>query len=399
MTTDRAAQPPPRKDPAPAVFLELFFDLVYVFALLQVAHRLLEDLTSERRIVLGEGTQTLLVLAALWLVWTYSAWTTSTFDPQRPLVQAIIVATMLGSLAMAVAVPDALGGRALLFAGAYVAIQLGRPLIFVLVLRGQENRDFARRILFWFGVSSVPWITGALQPEESTRTALWAGAIAIDYTVARLGWPTPRLGRTSTVEWTISGEHLGERYRQLFLIALGELILETGIEFSGEAYDADRAATFLVSFLTTVLLWRIYFFRAGELLATAIAAAPDPARLARSAAYAHFFMLAGTVATAVGYRLVIAHPFGPTDPAWIGVILGGPALFLLGRGGFEYAVFARVSRSRLIGALVLAILSPAMILLPPLMVAVTASLVLLGIAVTDAARARHRPPEWPSPPR
>jgi len=154
-----------------------------------------------------------------------------------------------------------------------------------------------------------------------------------------------------------------------------------------------------VSFLTTVLLWRIYFFRAGELLATAIAAAPDPSRLARSAAYTHFFMLAGTVATAVGYRLVIAHPSGHTDPAWIGVILGGPALFLLGRGGFEYAVFARVSRSRLIGALVLAILSPAMIRLPPLMVAVTASLVLLGIAITDTARARRRPLEEPSPPR
>jgi len=399
MTTDRADQRPQRKDPAPAVFLELFFDLVYVFALHQVSHRLIEDLTSERRIVLAEGGKTLLVLLALWLVWTYSAWATSTFDPQRPVVQAIIVATMFGSLVMAVSVREALGKRALLFAGAYVAIQLGRPLILARAFRGQGQQRFAMRILFWFGISAVPWIVGALLHEETVRAVLWAVAIAIDYTVARLGWPTPRFGRAGSAEWTISGEHLAERYRQLFLIALGELILVNGIEFSGSDFSAGRSAAFLVSFLTTVLLWRIYFFRAGELIATAIAAAPDPPRLGRSAAYTHLFMLAGTVATAVGYRLVIAHPFGPTDPTWIGVILGGPALFLLGRGGFEYAVFARVSRSRLIGALVLAILSPAMIRLPPLMVAVTASLVLLGIAVTDAARARRRPLEQPSPPR
>jgi len=398
MTTDRADEPPQeRADPERATFLELFFDLVYVFALLQVGHRLIEDVGSKGHVLVESG-ETLLLLLAIWLVWTYSAWATSTFDPRRPVVQAKVVATMFGSLVMAVAAPKAFDERAMLFAGAYVATQLGRPLILAVGFRNEGKQRLAVRVLFWFSITAVPWITGALLP-SGPRAVLWAVAIAIDYTVAPLGWPTPGLGRTGSAEWTISGDHVGERYRLLFLIALGDLILETGIAFSETVPSAGRSAAFLVSFLTTVLLWRIYFFRAGELITAAIAASQYPSRLARSAAYTHLLILAGTVATAVGYRLVIAHPFGPPDPAWIGVILGGPALFLLGRGGFERAVFGRVSPTRLIGALVLAILSPAMIHLPPLMVAVTASLVLLGVAVTDSARARRRPLVQPSQPR
>jgi low temperature requirement protein LtrA len=172
-----------------------------------------------------------------------------------------------------------------------------------------------------------------------------------------------------------------------------------GFAFSGGGFETGRTAAFVVSFATTVLLWRIYIYRAGELLPAAIAAARDPGRLARSASFAHLLMVAGVVAIAVGYELVITHPFGHTDTAWIAVILGGPALFLVGRAIFEHAVFARVSRSRLIGLVVLTAIAPAMVLVPPLVVAVAAALVLVGIAVTDAARARGRPPEPPSTPR
>ncbi|MET8833751.1 low temperature requirement protein A [Micromonospora sp. NPDC004540] len=116
------------------------------------------------------------------------------------------------------------------------------------------------------------------------------------------------------------------------------------------------------------------------------------------AVFAHLIMVAGIVVIAVGDELVIEHPLGHTPPAWITVILGGPALFIAGRGMFEYRVFARVSRSRLIGVLLLAATSPAAFFLPPLLVAIAPALVLAGIAVSDAARARGRPPEPPSPP-
>ncbi|MFE9958548.1 low temperature requirement protein A [Micromonospora sp. NPDC005299] len=109
-------------------------------------------------------------------------------------------------------------------------------------------------------------------------------------------------------------------------------------------------------------------------------------------------MLAGIVATAVGDELVIAHPLGHTRPAWVAVILGGPTLFLAGRAAFEYAVFARVSRDRPIGILVLLALAPPMLLAPPLAAAVGAAAVLFGVALTDTVRTRRGPPEPPSPP-
>jgi low temperature requirement protein LtrA len=117
----------------------------------------------------------------------------------------------------------------------------------------------------------------------------------------------------------------------------------------------------VVSFATTVLLWRIYIYRVGELVSAALVTAPDPLRVGLAATYSHLVLVAGVVITSVGIELVIAHPLGHTQPALVTVILGGPALFLVGRGGFEYAVFSRVSRNRPIGLLVLAALAPAML--------------------------------------
>jgi low temperature requirement protein LtrA len=108
-------------------------------------------------------------------------------------------------------------------------------------------------------------------------------------------------------------------------------------------------------------------------------------------------MVAGIVATAVGSELVIDYPLGHTQPAWIAVTFGGPALFLAGRTILERQVSARMSWDRLIGISVLAALTPAMLHVVPLLVALTATAVLTGNAIADAALARGRPPE-PSPP-
>ncbi|WP_349876158.1 low temperature requirement protein A [Micromonospora sp. HUAS YX12] len=399
MTTSRAAALLRKPgQPKRATFLDLFFDLVFVFALTRVSQRLLTDVTSQRWVVLTEVGHTVLLLLALLIVWFVTAWVTDLYDPTRPEIQLVVIGTMFGALVMAVAVPDAFGARALGFAGAYVAIHIGRHLVLVPALRGHKAQRRSASVLLWFAVSAVPWIVGATLPGSPTRGVLWTLAIAIDLAGAMLLWHTPWVGRM-TSEWPVVAEYLSERYRQFFIIALGELILVTGITYSGKYVAGGHAAAFGVAFVTTALLWRIYMYRAGELLPDAIAAAPQPGRLVRRAMLAHLLMVAGIVAAAVGYELVIEHPSGHTDSAWIGVILGGPVLFLAGRAFFEYAVFARVSRSRLIGALVLAGISPAMILLPPLAVAITAAVVLAGIVTSDGLRAKGRPPELASPPR
>jgi low temperature requirement protein LtrA len=378
-------------DPQRATFLELFFDLVFVLALTQLSSGLIQHLSW------SGAFQTLVLLLALWWVWVHTAGLTDIFDPQRPPIQLVVTASMLGTLVLAAVAPEAFGRQGLVFAGAYVAIQLGRSVFVVLARPSREARRLYLRQLVWFGASAAPWIAGALT-HDSARAALWTLAVVVDSVATALRFPTPGLGRASTSEFAVTGGHLAERYRQFFIIALGELILVTGLAFSGSGLGADRNVALVVSFATTVMPWRIYIYRAGELLATAITASRDPVLVGLATVYSHLVMVAGIMVTAVGQELVITHPRGHSQPAWTAVILGGPALFLAGRSFFEYAVFTRVSRDRPIGLLVLAAAAPVMLHLPPLLAATAATAVLAGIAIADAGRARKHPAEPPSPP-
>jgi low temperature requirement protein LtrA len=377
------------EEPRQATFLDLFFDLVFVFALFQLSHGLLEHLGW------SGAFQTAVLLLALWSEWNYTAEVVHRYDPGRPTIRRVIIGSMFGVFVLAAAVPEAFSTRGLVFAGAYVAVQVGRNLVLVLVTRGTGWRPEVRE-LFWYGVLILPWLTGAVA-HGWARAVLWALAVAVDYTSLGLGLPTPGLGRVRVAEFAFSGGHMAERLRQFVIIALGELILVTGLTVTSSGFGADREAAVVVAFATTVLLWRIYIYRAGEILGAAVAAVPNPIRLAITAVYAHPVMVAGVVAVSVGDALVITHPAGHTPPAWIAVILGGPVLFLAGRAVLEYVVFSRVSLDRVLGVLVLAAVSPAMIFAPPLLAAVAAAVVLAGVAIADTARARRHPDEPPSP--
>ena len=131
--------------------LELFYDLVFVLAVTQISHLLLHDLTWR-----GAG-RALLVLLVVWWAWNYTTWVTNMLDPDAVVVRLLVLAIMFGSLVMAVAIPQAFGSRALLFAGAYVAIQVGRHLFltFVVAGRGSPEREPALHILIWFLASGV----------------------------------------------------------------------------------------------------------------------------------------------------------------------------------------------------------------------------------------------------
>jgi low temperature requirement protein LtrA len=387
----------PGGGPQRATFLELFLDLAFVFALSRLSQRLVDDFTAQRRILLPEVGQTALLLLALWLVWSLAAWVTSRYDPQRTAIQLTIVGIMLGSMAMAVAVPNAFEGEAPIFVGAYVAVQVGRPLALLVLLRGHEQWRIPVRIVCWHTVSAVLWIVGAVLPMGLAGAALWMLALVIEYAGFVLGWPTPGLGRSRISQWVIAIEHLAERYRQFVLIALGESILLTGIAFSGGGFEAGRTVAFAVAFATIALLWRIYFGRFGEALAPGVVGHPRRGRIVEFGIYTHLVIVAGIVATAVGYELVIEHPSGHLDPAWLAVILGGPTLFLAGRAAAEYAVLRRVPQSRLVGLLALAALAPALVRLSPLASGIAAAGVLAGIVVADTVRERRRPGEPPSP--
>ncbi|MFR9775016.1 low temperature requirement protein A [Micromonospora sp. MS34] len=383
--------PPPR-----ATFLELFLDLAYVFALTRVSQRLIAGLETPDGDVLSSAVEALLLFLALWMVWSLTAWSTSRLNSDRALGQAIVVWTMFGSMVMAVALPRAFHERDVLFATAYVSVQVGRALLLVLFLRDGLPRATVR-LLCWGVASAVPWLVGAIGPHR-WQLPLWVLALLMDYGGAATGWPVPGLGRRRAAGITIAGEHLGERYQQFFLIALGESILVMGVAASGTDLVRGSASAFVLAFVTTALLWRIYFHRAGHLLGEALALARRPGRLGESATYTHLTMVVAVVLTAVGYELVIKHPTGRDDPVWAVVVLGGPALFLAARARFEYEIFGRVSRPRVIAAAVLVALIPLMRSLPAIAVLATSAVVLGSVAAADALRGHGRPAERPASP-
>ncbi|RQX14961.1 low temperature requirement protein A [Micromonospora ureilytica] len=380
-----------------ATFLELFFDLAFVVALTRVSQRFagLSDDTGWA-LVTGFG-RTLLLFLALWLIWSHTAWITSRYEPEQPIIQAVVVGTMFAGLIMAVTLPRAMEERALPFVAAYLMVMVVRPLVVAAALRGHPRRLVPFRLAVWASASAPLWLVGALGPDR-LRLPLWAAALAVDYLAWGLGWPLPWLGASKVSRWRIAGTHLADRYQQVFLIALGESILVIGVVFGGTDYSAERAAAFAVAFATSALLWRIYFHCAGLLLTDALDRAVMPGRLGAASERTHLLIVLSVLVTAVGYELVIDHPFGQPQPSWLLFVVGGPMLFLVARMRLEYEIFGRLSLSRLLGLVALLLVTPALTRWAPMVGLSVVAGVLALVALIDALRSRGRLVEVPAPP-
>jgi low temperature requirement protein LtrA len=322
--------------------MELFFDLVYVFAITQLSQLLFE------RLDLRGALQTALLLLALWWAWIDTAWITNWFDPDRRPVRVMLVGTMVATLIMAVALPGAFGERGLMFAVAFVVMQVGRTAFAVVGTREDPglHRNF-QRILAWQVASGLLWLAGGLV-SGPLRIIFWVAAVTMDSLGPALGFVTPGLGRSVTRDWHISGEHLAERCKLFLIIALGESILVTGRTFGQLDITPATLAAFVVAFLGSVALWWVYFDVSFDAAEQMFASSSDPGRLGRFAyTYLHIPMVAGVIVTAVGDELVIAHPFGHATPDTVATVLGGPALFLAGHLLFKRAMFGVWSIPRL----------------------------------------------------
>jgi low temperature requirement protein LtrA len=372
--------------PQRATLLELLFDLVFVAAIALSSTTLAGDISWHGVVRVA------LPLAAVWWVWSITALTTDFYDPQRSQIQVVIISAMLGAMMLAASVPEALGERALVFAGTYVAVHIGRGIILVASLGGTVAQVRAARFAIWFVVSGVAWLVGALVGER-LRAGLWALALLVDYVSAGFRYPVPWLGRVPLDQYGKAGEHLGERYQQFMILALGDVILVPTIRYSQTEPSAARTTAFLVTFAEALLLWQIYVYRAGSLLLTVVNRRPG--RVVRWAPYTHVLMVAGIVATAAGSDLVVGRPTGRTPTGWVALIAGGSMLFLIGRTTFEYQFYSRVSWTRFAFMGLLFGLSPVLRMLPPFLVAIAVASVLAGIALTDTLRAnsalRHTP--------
>jgi low temperature requirement protein LtrA len=373
---------------ARVTYVELFFDLVFVFAITQLSHTLLAHLD------LAGALHTLLLFLAVWWVWIFTSWVTNWLDPDRTPVRLALLVLMLLGLLLSTSIPEAFGEKGLLFAAAYVSMQVGRSL-FVLWALGDSSpgntRNF-QRITIWLGFSAIFWIAGGLMDGEA-RLMVWIMALGLEYIAPSLGFRVPNLGRSKTGDWDVEGAHLAERCCLFVIIALGESILVTGATFAEAEINPLSVSAFLTAFVGTIAMWWIYFDVGAERSAEHIAKSNDPGKLARQAyTYTHLLVVAGIVVCAVADELVLAHPVGHLEPPAIAAMIGGPALYLAGIGLFKWPVAGNFPLSHIVGLVLLvllALLVPVASHLEPILLAGLTSTVLVIVAVWETWSLRH----------
>jgi low temperature requirement protein LtrA len=367
-------------------FVELFFDLVFVFAVTQLSHSLIEHFSA-----LG-AIQTALLTLAVWWTWMYTTWITNWLDPDRLPVRIALLALMLPGLILSASIPQAFEARALAFAGAYAFMHWGRVLFFLWAVRGRETmtRNF-QRILVWVSAASLLWLAGAFA-HDAQRMVLWIFALTIDMGAPWTGYWIPTLGRSATTDWDVEGGHMAERCGLFIIIALGESLLVTGATFAGLPWTTASMSALIASFLGSVAMWWLYFDTSAEVGTRTIADSRDPGRIARLVyTYIPLVLVAGVILAAVGDEFVLAHPVGHTEWPTAIAVVGGPLLFVLGTWLFKWAIFGHPPFSPIVAMALLLGLLPAAPVLAPVILMAFATFVLIGSAIWEARTASSCP--------
>jgi low temperature requirement protein LtrA len=361
--------------------VELFFDLVYVFAVTQISHYVLAHPTPTGALRAG------LLLAMIWLVWVYTTWVTNWLDPDQIAVRLLLLGLAVASLIMSAALPAAFSARGLAVGVAYAVMQIGRSVFAVVALRGRPLQRNYQRILSWCLISGTLAVLGGIAGGNA-RAVLWVAAVAVDLLGGAVGFYTPGLGRSTTREWTIEGGHFAERCQAFMLIALGESIVAIGATLSGLAHiGIAEIAAFAVAICGSVGLWWLYFDRSAGDAARIIAASDDPGRLGRSAYhFIHPVMVAGIIVSAAADEVALADPGAVGRAATSWMILGGGALFLAGHAAFKAVVWRTPSWPRIGALAVLALLGLAAPHISALALEACAAAVIVAVAVVDYVR-------------
>jgi low temperature requirement protein LtrA len=361
-------------------YAELFFDLVFVFAVTQISHTLLGHFTP-----LG-ALQTTLLFLAVWWVWVYTSWVTNWLNPELTPVRVLLFLMMLGGLMLSTSIPSAFESRGLWFATAYAAMQVGRTIFLLASIPPTRPsvRMNAIRILVWLSISAVLWIAGGIA-EGHSRLLLWAVALAIEYISAAVRFWIPKYGASSIEDWTVEGGHMAERCAGFIIIALGESIVVTGATFADLAWTTDTVTAFVSAFIGALAMWWIYFHRGAEAGSELISRSSEPGRLARLAyTYLHMPIVAGIILSAVADELVLKHPADHSDLKTVVSAIGGPLLFLLGTILFKHTIRGWLQLSHGAGIIALGILAWFASGLSPLMLSILTSAIMIIVAAWES---------------
>jgi low temperature requirement protein LtrA len=365
-------------------YAELFFDLVFVFAVTQLSHTLLNHFTPS-----GAVHVTLLFLA-VWWVWVYTTWITNWLNPEMTPVRVLLFLLTLGGLVLSTSIPTAFEGRGLWFAIAYAAMQVGRTTFWLATIPRERRlaRDNAIRILAWLSTSAVFWIAGGLA-EGQARLWLWMMALAIEYISPAARFWTPGLGASTVEAWTVEGGHMAERCAGFIIIALGESIVVTGATFGELTWTGENITAFVSAFLGSIAMWWIYFHKGAEAGSELISKSRESGRLARLAyTYLHMPIVAGIILSAVADELVLKHPHGHSDVRTVVSAIGGPLLFLVGTILFKHSIRGFLQLSHGAGIVMLAALAWFAGGLSPLWLSILTTAIMVIVAAWESLSLR-----------
>ncbi len=360
--------------------LELFFDLVFVFAITQVSGFVSDDATWKH---LLEG---LAIMAVLWWAWVSYAWLGNTAASDEGAIRVVLLAAMGAMLIVSLAVPGAFEDDGLIFGVAYLAVRLLHLGAYMLLARADPSlRGVVRRL----AVSAIPGalllvVAGAL--DGAPRAICWIAALTIDY---------GGLAAQGVEGWRVQAGHFAERHGLIIIIALGESIVSLGLGAGGLELDARVVAGALLGVATAAALWWAYFDVVAIVAERRLRDAPhsDQVRIARdSYTYLHLPMVAGIVIFAVGVKRTLEES---ADLAVVPAtaLCAGAALYLVALSAFKRRNVGSWNRPRLVAAAALLALTPLATALPALLSLALVALIacaLIGYEVTAYSEARER---------
>ncbi len=326
--------------------LELFFDLVFVFAVSQLSHHLLDHLGWRG------AAETAVLLVGIFGIWSYTSWGSALPGVQQSAHRWTMLAVMILGLFMNAGIGRAFDDQPWLFVAPFLACRIGPALLWLVT--AAQLRDHYAAMLTWFLITAIAWIAGALVSPE-VRLWWWTAAAAGELAGTWLAHPVPRRHRFRTSTVHFSPGHMLERSRLFLLIALGEGILTTGTAVAAATPSPAMFATATLLLIAIIALWALYFGGSAKLIAEQAATTQDPLRAARIAVNTQILVLASLISLAVANEIYIHNPTRTGDASLSLLMFGGPALYVAVQNGYAWSLTSRIPAPGLIGLSALAI--------------------------------------------
>jgi low temperature requirement protein LtrA len=356
--------------------LELFFDLVFVFAITQVTALMSHEPTWAG---LGKGV---LMLSALWLAWASFAWLTNTIDPEEGGVRLAIFATMAALLIASLAVPEAFHDDAVIFGVAYFVVRAMHIALYALAARSDPTLRTVVTHLWPAMLGGAALIVVAGLVHGTARYVLWTLAVTIQIVGPFVG---------GVAGWRLHPGHFAERHGAFIIIALGESIVAAGVGVSGQELDAALVTAALLTISVAAALWWAYFDVVALVAERKLRAAEGDvrARMARdSYTFIHLPMVLGIVLFALGTKKTLAHLHEPLDVVPAVALLGGLALYLFALSALKRRNIGTFNYQRLVAAAALVALIPVAHQVDALVALAGAAALACGLIAYEATRYR-----------